>query len=116
MPKAMTTVLTQMSTIFSQTACSCGRKRPYSASVPSTKKPNSVELSSCRKLYHLKRRSRMSACTRMKQVNTMMTQVPSVSCGKRRLSTLGMELTVEMPQLVEREKVTPLAMKNIPTT
>ena len=51
-----------------------------------------------------------------KQVNTMMIHVPIESCVNFKLNTFGMELTGEMPQFVERESDTPLAMKNMPTT
>ena len=46
MPQAMTTVLAAMSKIFSHTACSAGKNRPNRALVPSTRKPNRVELTS----------------------------------------------------------------------
>ena len=46
----------------------------------------------------------------------MITHSPMEICGSARLNTLGMELTGEMPQFVERDMETPQAMRNIPST
>ena len=51
-----------------------------------------------------------------KQVNTMIIHCPMVICVNFKLNTLGIELTGEMPQFVERENDTPLAIKNMPIT